>query len=492
MATSPFLVNIYSSTYGSAYGSGSGSSTNPIATIRDARAIDATFRYNANGTAQIRLKGSDRNNDLLMQPDAYAEVFYRGVREMTGKIRNRNGSFTAHGDRIYTIRDDRAVLDDILAYPQPLNEWQGQLGVMPESLGWDGQWTGEVPNQFVGDLTGASGHYDWAGVRTTSPEFPWPFDGLPATTESAIRKLYYEQFYRIGTGQYRGAVDAEDGLRGLPITSLADLPVVRFGKLSDYINPMANAAGLGVRVLRRLEYGDGGEVPLSGGGLWLRFFEPREWVAPLTAASGVIVDPSTWSISDPTATRVLVGGPGEMAARALRLVVPGQFDEVMPGTRASEEEERIGWISEVFRDATSTQLEWPDGLADELRVAAYYMTRPEVAPGDKEILWRALLAAGEAALSDGAPAAGLSLTLAETKGFHYGGEDGIQLGDRVTAKDPSGLEFKDRLTEVTISHTAEGTKVTPKVGGITGDTTRDLYGKIARLAMAQRKMSSDK
>lgn len=494
MAKSPFRIELYSDVYGDrragvpTNGADLGPVANPIS-------VSATFRRNGLGSVQIVVAPGDPINDLLMEDGTFADVFYRDRREMTGKIRTRQGSFTPTGNRTYWIRDDRGILDDTLAWVKPMHgNVAAQIG--PLSLGDDGQWWGTVPLQGTGDLTGAVGYYDWTNGELPSIDGvqPKPFDGLPTSTEDAIRKLYFENLYRrngaLPPGLYRNS-----GHRGLLISSVADLPQVRFGKLSDYINPMADAAGLIVRVLR--EHGEYlQDDPITpqfwgeGGAFLLEITEPREWPAALTAESGVVVEPSTWVLTDPTVTRAVVAGQGDLAARVLKQY-PSQHDLGLLGWMSADED-RIQWISEIFRDATGTAPTWPASVPDLLKVAAYFEFRPEPLPADVATFLNALDAAGADALGAGAPTSGLSITLAETPGFHYGGDDGIWLGDITTLRDPSGLEFTDSLSEVTIAYDDSGTKVTPKIGNRQDDPTRQIYDRIAALAAAQRKLSTSK
>jgi len=111
---------------------------------------------------------------------------------------------------------------------------------------------------------------------------------------------------------------------------------------------------------------------------------------------------------------------------------------------------------------------------------------------DKAIFSTYLDAAGAKALAEGSPTSGLSLELSETEVFHFGGTDGIQLGDTITATS-RGLSFTDRITEATLSWDAtDGLTVTPRVGTKTDDPDRQLAEAIASLARAQIRLSTSK
>jgi hypothetical protein len=210
-------------------------------------------------------------------------------------------------------------------------------------------------------------------------------------------------------------------------------------------------------------------------------FEPKVWQQPLTVESGIIINGS-WSTNDPEATRGVVGGPGDGVDRAF-----------WPMVTATDLESTYRDVVEVFRDATSANITWPPAITDDLlKVAKYFLLRSEVAASDKTEFQSFLNTAGAKGLEEGVPTSGLSLELSETETFHFGGVDGIQLGDTITATS-RGLTFTDRITEANLSWDAtDGIVVTPRVGTKTDDPDRQLAEAVAALARTQIRLSTSK
>jgi hypothetical protein len=206
----------------------------------------------------------------------------------------------------------------------------------------------------------------------------------------------------------------------MPLTIATDLgrgsditAKLRFHNLFDRIFPVVDGAGLEAA-------GIGVTIKQVEGGLLLDCFEPNVYPRDLTEAGGAIVDWS-YTLTSMTASRVAVGGQGEAQARAFRYYID------------AAREAQSGRKIEVFRDARDV-----DDVAD-------------------------LPARGQQSLDDGAPKAGLSMTLAQTKNLRYG--KSVSVGDKATFKVGPNFQITDVLTEAVMSWTADdGWKVTPKVG----------------------------
>lgn len=122
---------------------------------------------------------------------------------------------------------------------------------------------------------------------------------------------------------------------GLPVTVAPDLArggnitvSTRMHPLADRLFPMVDVAGIGVTVRQ------------NGPGLLLDCYTPAASPRTLTEQSGVVQDWS-YSLTDPQATRVIVGGQGEGTARS--------FTSSVDAAREAE------WadVLEVFRDRKS-------------------------------------------------------------------------------------------------------------------------------------------
>lgn len=238
----------------------------------------------------------------------------------------------------------------------------------------------------------------------------WPKPGAPLTGQDVE--------YRTITGPAETVVKtvmAENAARlGFPLTVAPDQGrgstgtyTFRFHPAYDRLFPAVDQAGIGVTVRQ------------DGAGLLLDCYQPRDYPHRLSPESGTVVG-GTYTLTAPAATRVVVGGQGEGVAR--------EFQGFPDAARESEWNDVI----EVLRDARDS------GTGN------VYAER-----------------AAET-LAEGAPLAGLSLELSETKHFRYGGA-GLRVGDRVTAE-VTGQLYTDVLREVRLSLDKDGDTATPVIG----------------------------
>lgn len=241
--------------------------------------------------------------------------------------------------------------------------------------------------------------------------------------------------YRVITGPAETVVKtimAENAARlGFPLTVATDQGrgdvgtyTFRFHPAYDRLFPMVDQAGIGVTVKQ------------SGNGLLLDCYTPRNYPHLLSPESGTVVGGS-YSLAAPTVTRVVVGGNGDGVARDFRTF--------------SDAEREVDWndVIEVMKDAQDS------GSGD------IYATR------------------ADETLSAGAPLAGLSLELTESKHFRYGG-DGLHAGDLVTAQ-INGQAYADTLREVRLTWDKDGDKATPIIGERSDDPDLALAKRIRAL-----------
>jgi hypothetical protein len=290
--------------------------------------------------------------------------------------------------------------------------------------------------QMSGPVRLATGQFTIDGALTFTVEddfrilnnwLAWPVPTAAVTAQNVE--------YRTITGPAETVVKtimAENAARlGFPLTVAPDLGrggtgtyTFRFHPAYDRLFPMVDQAGLGVTVKQ------------SGRGLLLDCYVPRNYPHLLSPESGTIVG-GNYSLSGPKATRVIVGGNGDGVARAFRTF--------------SDAGREVDWndVIEVMKDARDS------GSGD------IYATR------------------ANEALSEGAPMAGLSLDLSETKHFRYGG-DGLHIGDLVTAL-INGQAYADTLREVRLSWDKSGDTVTPVIGERTDDPDLALAKRIRAL-----------
>ena len=417
-------------------------------------ALSGSVLRNKPGSFQISIANDDPMVDDVLAKGARVGIDYRGVPLFSGQARARSGSITADGYLQFSVQGDRRLLDNtvaLIAPGQPITPTSLD-GTTPAGLAQAWQSPGVTPGP--------------AGTIQGQYEFTlWPTNSTVTGSAEAMVKWLLQT--NLVDRLRRPVVVAPDQARG----GVVPLPSLRNPSLAEAVQPILEASGL---VLSAIQLPGDEFVTID-----VRV--PDVWPAPLTSASG-IVDGGAWSITPPTATRAIVGGPGQGAARA--------FFEVRDATGLEDE---YGDVIEVFRDATGANLKWPDSLAEQYRVAKYFLLRPEVTETDKALFRAYVATAGNDALLDGQPVTSVNANLAETDQFYYGGTDGIQLGDRVRVTTEGGLELEDVVTEGEFSYTASGgVKVSPILGNRKDDPSRRISDAIVRLAAGQRKIQRDR
>lgn len=357
--------------------------------IGDPKFCTVIPRFNAVGSATIGLLASQKMIPRLF--DGGARLVIRDPRQsaddgvvMSGRVDDIRGSGKYFGELLEVdIIDDFTLFDEVLGWVIPTApiSAQGTAGT---------NWT----------MTGPS--------------------------ETVLRAaLYANAVTRLGLPV---SMAASAG-RGGTITAK-----LRFDPLSELF-PTLDGAGL-------TDSGLGVTVKQSGAGLVVRAYIPTTYARVLTPRSGEVGDWS-YSIKNPTATRVAIGGQGEAQARVFRTVVDAAV------------EADIGWKIERWRDARDV-----DAGAD---------------------MENNLQARGRDTLKEGAKKAGLSLELAETARFQYGRN--VRVGDRVSLDIGTPEPITDVLAEATLSWTQDdGWKRTPKVGDKTDDPDATLLRGIKMLA----------
>lgn len=226
---------------------------------------------------------------------------------------------------------------------------------------------------------------------------------------------------------------------GEPVTVAPDLgrgdnitAAFRFHPLADRLFPAVDTAGIGVTVRQ------------VGAGLVVDCYEPQPHPRTLTEAGGVVTE-WEWDQAEAEATDVIVGGQGEGTLRTF----VGYTDPALA--------EAIGERIEVFRDARDSD------------VGDVYGER------------------SAETFAETAQKSGLSVKLAETSVFRYGGLGGVRVGDRVSLEVGAGLTITDTLRSVAISWTREnGLEVVPAIGEISDNTDQELANAIAALGAGIR------
>lgn len=254
--------------------------------------------------------------------------------------------------------------------------------------------------------------------------WPKPTAGIAAQTDA----------YRTYTGSAEKIVKdvvRENALRaGLPLTVAPNLNrgstiaggiPFRFHPLQDKLIPSIEQAGLGMRCYQ------------VSGGLRFDVYEPATYPIALSEEAGTLLSYS-YSRSAPVVTRVVSGGQGEGASRALAERIDTSLEALW------------GFTLEGFVDARDSD----DPIEIDTRV--------------KDLL------------AEGSAKEGLSVQLAETEHFGY---HRAPVGTRVTIKTP-GATITDIIRSATISYTTDSGLVTdPQVGDLE-DTPALKQAKLTR------------
>lgn len=182
-------------------------------------------------------------------------------------------------------------------------------------------------------------------------------------------------------------------------------------------------------------------------GLWdIDVREGNTLARPLTPRSGVLAR-WEWRKQRPTATRVVVGGAGEGAARAFHVVTDSALETA------------LGVPLEVFDDSRMAE-----------------------AGSD-------LTPYGVATLADRAAKAGIDATLRETSWFRFDAGS-YDLGTKLLIQ-IGALEVDDVVTQIDITHDARtGFSAVPKVGFTTSDPQARLLEFVSGVASSVRSMES--
>lgn len=404
-----------------------------------------TPRFNAQGTGELHVPSDAPITEFLNVPGARYICTYRDEHLSSGQIRNPTGSLAPGGTTIYQLQDDWRIFANTIARPRP-----GQPAEVTSLTEIGQAWQTKAAGP-VGSAKGQSGY------------FLWPDD--VSSAEAAVKHLITTNLvHRLA----RPVTIAPNLDRGgdARAAGLIRNDAIRNVYLDVALEELLAWSGLGLRAYQRP-----GDRAIT-----VDVWEPTPWPQALDVESGIVIDPS-WSRTDPEGTRILIGGPGEDAARA--------FYELAD----LELEDDTNDVIELFKDATQNPPTWPDALAEELKVFKYYALRPEVAAADRAAFRASLHRAGLEALDEAGLQIGVSAELAETESFHFGGSDGIHLGDPIVIN-AAGQPFADRLTAATLSLGDSGFSVTPQLGAAPTDEDEEVWRAIGRLAATFRNLAT--
>ncbi len=415
------------------------------------------------GYGSFMLADDNPHSAALQAKGARVTVSYRGENLMSGPIRSRRGNLTKSGSVIYQVLDDHRLLRNTIAFVRP------DLPLETTSLSSLGQTSRPGGDAGTpGIVTGQYSYFAWpkypVGESPGSPGTPMPIMTAEDAVKHIIRVNLVERLGRnitILPTQKRGG-DAQDYL-----------PIVRMESLSEAIQPILNRSGLAVKMWQD-PYGDT---------IFCDVVEPGEWDQELTPEADIVRD-GMYAVEAPEITRAIMGGSHETAKRA--------FSGIQGSGNQTPLEEAYNDVIEVFREAPAFEYDWPAGLPDEQKVAKYFQWIVGVTETSKENYAEFWARFQAESLAEGPETSTLELALSETETFHFGGADGIQLGDFITVK-TSGVLFRNQVTECMLTFTRDaGVKVTPLIGQREDDPDRVLAKAIADVARALRNISTRK
>lgn len=408
------------------------------------RSAAITPRFRGQGTGRVAVRAYDRSVPLL-DPEQGVRVIVRlhGEHLMSGPITKVTGSVLARRDVVVYFHDDWEALPNHPAVIRP----NGNIAATSAS---DLAQAVAVGPLTAGTVANQVGYMLWPdGSELAGGE-------LVETDEAAIQWLLDTQLH----GHYGMRFQAADNLgRGLPAT---DLPSVRMTPMDEVVGPLLDRSGLGLRLLQR----EPGEVITS------EIWEPRIWPLPFAAESGALLD-GDWELNRDTATRGMVLGTGDLAARAMLQVT---------NTAA---EARLGTSIVKIREQTAGTVSWGETPEDR-RVAKYVQFIDSLPDAERAKAQKALRDAGLEVIAEGAPTSGVGVRLVESGRFRFGGSAGYREGDAVTVKTATGQTFTQRITEVTVTLTTRGgIKSTPVVGERRDDPDQRLARVIKSVLRSQ-------
>lgn len=409
----------------------------PVAPLATPIQADLTVVRNARGALSLTVAAADPVNAELQADGARVLASWKGEPQFSGFVVQPEGDFLRGGLVTYEIEDDWAELDS-LAWVRPAAALEaGSLTALGQAVATGPLTAGTVVNQ--------SGYYAWPESRMAA--------------ETAVKLLIAQNL----VSRLRRPVSVAPDLgRGLTV----DVPQVRFSRLEEPIQQMLTDGGLGLTVVQHP-----GDAFIT-----VDVVEGRQYPSPIFPESGLIAK-GMWSRSAATATRAVVMGNGEDAARIFR------------GTVDAALESRTGRVREVVTESTGAKLDYADDFPDDQKVPKYHLLQA-VPQESKDNLVSTLEQALRKALTEGAPTSGVSVELSTSPTFFYG-PGGFELGDQLTILD-GATEFIDQITEVRIVVSTDGVTVTPTLGQKTDDPTRALMEVVAALARYQSAQARNK
>lgn len=363
--------------------------------IGNPQALEVTVRHNLVSTLRMSVALDHKAVSELMADGARLVVKFKGEHLISGPVTAEEiESNGVSGLYTVTVEDDFRVLREILGWP--------------------------VPDASIGSQ-GAREYYTYLGNAEYCLK--------TAVTHNGVNRLAVPGL-TVAANLNRGATIPG----GVP---------VRMHPLMDQFFPAVEDAGLGVTVRQ------------TGSNLVLDVYQPQTFPRTLSV-KGRTLKQVTMTRARPTASRVVVGGPGEGTARMFRSVTD------------TARETQYGMRAETFQDARDAK--------DDAETGA-------TAVGTMD-------ARAQETLTEQGPKNGVSITLAGSGIFQYG-PGGFHVGDRVPVRVADGIVITEVIRECTLKWVSSGYASTePAIGELTNQPERVTAQRIAALARRQRNQES--
>lgn len=229
-----------------------------VCMVDDRDALQVAPSHNQVGSAVLSLRMGSKEIPTLMTPGCRLKVWYRGEVIFSGDVDEDASSGGPQDGKVdFTLRDHKAILWDMLAFP--------------------------VPNKA---LTAQTAEY----YTMTGP------------AETVFKTLVTANV--VTRASFPGVVVAPDLGRGESITVQ-----LRFDSIGEVVVPLLDAVGLGVSV----ELTDDANLLVD-------VYEAGTYPLPFSLESGTLAE-RNWSRKKPTATRCILGGVGEGVSRIFDSVI---------------------------------------------------------------------------------------------------------------------------------------------------------------------------
>lgn len=359
--------------------------------IGNPSSLTATVRHNLVSTLSMTVPLGHKNLPKLMADGARLRVSFKGEFLLSGPVvADELTTDGKTGTYTVTVEDDFRILRNILGFP------------VPAASVWD---------------QGTAEYCVYEGNAETIIK--------TAVTQNGVDRMAIP-----------GLMVAPNLNRGAVIPGGVSL---RMHPLADRMFPPVEDAGIGVTVQQQ------------GTALVMDVYEPVTHQRTLSA-QGRTLKQVKMTRSRPTASRVVMGGPGEGVNRAFRYL----RDDAREGT--------YGMAAETFKDVRDAKDDPDTGATIN---------------GTMDIR-------GQEALDQAGATNGVSITLAGSGIFKYG-PGGFHVGDRVPVKVTDDITITEVIRECTLTWVSKDyASIDPAIGELTDRPERITAQRLAAVARAQR------